>query len=47
MRMKSKPVMAPRWVSWDETAVFYLRSRGLGEAEARRLLVGAFCRGGN
>jgi Fe-S cluster assembly protein SufD len=28
----------------DETAIFYLRSRGLREAEARRLLVGAFCR---
>jgi len=28
----------------DETAIFYLRSRGLSEAEARRLLVGAFCR---
>ena len=28
----------------DETAVFYLRSRGLSEVEARRLLVGAFCR---
>ena len=28
----------------DETAIFYLRSRGLSEVEARRLLVGAFCR---
>jgi Fe-S cluster assembly protein SufD len=28
----------------DETAIFYLRSRGLSETEARRLLVGAFCR---
>ncbi len=28
----------------DEAAIFYLRSRGLSEAEARRLLVGAFCR---
>jgi Fe-S cluster assembly protein SufD len=27
----------------DETAVFYLRSRGLTEAEARRLLTAAFC----
>ncbi len=26
----------------DETALFYLRSRGIGEAEARRLLVEAF-----
>ena len=28
----------------DEAAIFYLRSRGLSEAEAKRLLVGAFCR---
>ncbi len=28
----------------DETAIFYLRSRGLSETEAKRLLVGAFCR---
>jgi Fe-S cluster assembly protein SufD len=28
----------------DEAAIFYLRTRGLSEAEARRLLVGAFCR---
>jgi Fe-S cluster assembly protein SufD len=28
----------------DETAVFYLRSRGLGEDQARRMLTGAFCR---
>ena len=28
----------------DPTAMFYLRSRGLGEAEARRLLTAAFCR---
>ena len=28
----------------DETAVFYLRTRGLSEAEARRLLTAAFCR---
>ena len=28
----------------DPTALFYLRSRGLGEADARRLLTGAFCR---
>lgn len=28
----------------DEDAVFYLRSRGLGEAAARELLTGAFCR---
>ena len=28
----------------DETAVFYLRSRGLSEAAARRLLTAAFCR---
>lgn len=28
----------------DETAVFYLRSRGLGEREARQLLTTAFCR---
>ena len=28
----------------DATALFYLRSRGLGEADARRLLTGAFCR---
>jgi Fe-S cluster assembly protein SufD len=27
----------------DETAVFYLRSRGLSDAEARRILTGAFC----
>jgi Fe-S cluster assembly protein SufD len=27
----------------DETAIFYLRSRGLSEAEARRLLTAAFC----
>jgi Fe-S cluster assembly protein SufD len=27
----------------DETAVFYLRSRGLSEADARRLLTTAFC----
>jgi Fe-S cluster assembly protein SufD len=27
----------------DETAVFYLRTRGLSEAEARRLLTAAFC----
>jgi Fe-S cluster assembly protein SufD len=27
----------------DETAVFYLRSRGLSEAEARHLLTAAFC----
>jgi Fe-S cluster assembly protein SufD len=27
----------------DESAVFYLRSRGLSEAEARRLLTAAFC----
>ena len=28
----------------DPTALFYLRSRGLTEADARRLLTGAFCR---
>ncbi len=28
----------------DETAVFYLRSRGIGEADARRMLTTAFCR---
>ena len=28
----------------DETAVFYLRSRGIEEARARRMLTGAFCR---
>ncbi|MEE8339471.1 MAG: Fe-S cluster assembly protein SufD [Xanthomonadales bacterium] len=28
----------------DEDAIFYLRSRGLSEAEARHLLVDAFCR---
>jgi Fe-S cluster assembly protein SufD len=28
----------------DETAVFYMRSRGLSEGEARRMLTGAFCR---
>ena len=28
----------------DPVALFYLRSRGLGEAEARRLLTTAFCR---
>jgi Fe-S cluster assembly protein SufD len=28
----------------DETAIFYLRSRGLSEQEARRMLVGAFCK---
>jgi len=28
----------------DETAMFYLRSRGLSVADARRLLIGAFCR---
>jgi Fe-S cluster assembly protein SufD len=28
----------------DPTALFYLRSRGLSEADARRLLTGAFCR---
>ena len=28
----------------DERALFYLRSRGLPEVEARRLLVFAFCR---
>ena len=28
----------------DPKAVFYLRSRGIPEAEARRLLTGAFCR---
>lgn len=28
----------------DEAAIFYMRSRGLGEAEAKRLLVAAFCR---
>mgnify|MGYP001826773459 CR=1 FL=1 len=28
----------------DEQAVFYLRSRGLGEQEARQLLTAAFCR---
>jgi Fe-S cluster assembly protein SufD len=28
----------------DPTAMFYLRSRGLPEAQARRLLTGAFCR---
>jgi Fe-S cluster assembly protein SufD len=28
----------------DEQAVFYLRSRGLDEAEARRMLTSAFCR---
>lgn len=28
----------------DEDAVFYLRSRGLGEDTARRVLTGAFCR---
>lgn len=27
----------------DETAIFYMRSRGLSEAEARRLLTAAFC----
>ena len=29
----------------DETAVFYLRTRGLSEAEARRVLTAAFCQG--
>jgi Fe-S cluster assembly protein SufD len=28
----------------DEQAVFYLRSRGLNENEARQLLTTAFCR---
>ena len=28
----------------DEQAVFYLRSRGLNEQEARQLLTTAFCR---
>jgi len=28
----------------DPTAMFYLRSRGLQEADARRLLTAAFCR---
>jgi len=28
----------------DEDAIFYLRTRGLSEVEARHLLVGAFCR---
>ena len=28
----------------DHAALFYLRSRGLPEADARRLLTGAFCR---
>jgi len=28
----------------DEAAVFYLRSRGLSEAQARRMLITAFCR---
>ncbi len=28
----------------DESALFYLRSRGLAEADARRMLTGAFCR---
>ena len=28
----------------DPTAMFYLRSRGLPEADARRLLTTAFCR---
>ncbi|MEF9978229.1 MAG: SufD family Fe-S cluster assembly protein, partial [Thermomonas sp.] len=28
----------------DANALFYLRSRGLGEVEARALLTGAFCR---
>jgi len=28
----------------DEQAVFYLRSRGLNEAQARQLLIVAFCR---
>ena len=28
----------------DPTALFYLRSRGLPEADARRLLTTAFCR---
>lgn len=28
----------------DETAVFYLRSRGIAEGLARRMLTGAFCR---
>jgi Fe-S cluster assembly protein SufD len=28
----------------DEAAIFYMRTRGLSETEARRLLVGAFCR---
>ena len=28
----------------DPIALFYLRSRGLPEADARRLLTGAFCR---
>jgi Fe-S cluster assembly protein SufD len=28
----------------DEIAVFYLRSRGLSEDAARRILTGAFCR---
>jgi len=30
--------------SLDEQAVFYLRSRGLGESAARRMLTSAFCR---
>jgi Fe-S cluster assembly protein SufD len=28
----------------DEMAVFYLRSRGLSDSAARRMLTGAFCR---
>ena len=28
----------------DETAIFYLRSRGLSETRARRMLTAAFCR---
>ena len=28
----------------DETSVFYLRSRGIPQAQARRLLTVAFCR---
>jgi Fe-S cluster assembly protein SufD len=28
----------------DEIAVFYLRSRGLSESAARRMLTAAFCR---
>jgi len=30
--------------SLDDTALFYLRSRGIPEAQARQMLTAAFCR---